>query len=171
MKSLKAFLIQQFGDRLISISEAVEGEKKYKDYLERSKFTTEKKNQLEMCKNYIRWFNRIMNKTGYENEKTKSFQTVLKKYIDAKKDGYNAEAIADALAAIRKDKFHNENNFCYVTPEYLLRPNIIEKYRSAYRSAPIANNVSNTTTNNEVHVTDSGLKYKILENGQKVAVK
>ena len=166
MKSLKEFLTQQFGDRLISISEAVDGEKKYRLYLERQEQSKSRAEYLKSFKNYIAWFNGIMGKTGYDNEKSEMKKKVLNKYVARRKEGIEYLEISNALGAIRRDKYHVENNFQYVTPEYLLRSEVLEKYKSMHVPKK-----ETDKPKGEILTTESGLKYRLDEKGNKIQVK
>lgn len=166
MKSLKEFLTQQFGDRLISISEAVDGEAKYRKYVANQEQAKLKAQYVESFKKFIEWFNITMGKTGYDNVKTKIFQEVLNMYIARRKEGIGYLDISNALGAIKRDTYHIENNFKYVTPEYLLRSKIFEKYKSM--------NLPKKETDKpkgDILTTESGLKYRLDEKGNKIQVK
>jgi hypothetical protein len=64
------------------------------------------------------------------------------KYADTKakrqfkavrKAGYTAEDDIKVFKSVKQDTFHEESDFKYVTPEYITRMNIYEKYRNLYR--------------------------------------
>ena len=82
-----------------------------KDKIEKNKY-----------KAFIVWFNDLMGKK-YKGDKTSEGQ------FNARiKEGYVFDNFKNSLLAIREDKFHKENNYKYITPEFLTRSAQLEKW-------------------------------------------
>lgn len=78
----------------------------------------------ERCNGFITKFNEL--------RKTK-FQVTdkVKKSLKARLVRYTPNQIIDALKTAQRDKHHIDNNFQYLTPEYILREEILERYLNA----------------------------------------
>jgi uncharacterized phage protein (TIGR02220 family) len=55
-------------------------------------------------------------------------KTVKAKFKARLKDGYSKEDISNTISNAVKDKFHIDNNFKYLTPEYFSRQTTIDKF-------------------------------------------
>ena len=55
-------------------------------------------------------------------------QDVQKKYKARLKDGYTSDHVRTAILNCKKQKFHQENNYQYCTPEYFSRSKTLETY-------------------------------------------
>lgn len=82
----------------------------------------EKEKDNDKYLKFIDWFNGVMGKK-YRGDKTSEGQ-----FNARLKDGYVFDNFKNALLAIKQDKFHIENNYKYLTPEFLTRPAQLEKW-------------------------------------------
>lgn len=73
------------------------------------------------CKGFIDQFNKLKNSKYQVTDKVRS-------KLRARLSNYTSKKIIEALTAALSDKFHIENNFNYITPEYILREDTLEKY-------------------------------------------
>lgn len=78
----------------------------------------------DKCKMFIEKFNEIKNS---KYQVTDIVRTKLK----ARLKNYKASDIIKVLRSAMKDKHHIENGFVYVTPEFVLRQVIVERYLNA----------------------------------------
>ena len=83
--------------------------------------TTPAKSFEERCRLFIEAFNSVK-KSKYQV--TEKVRTKLK----ARLANYNSKQIMTALKNAMVDPHHRENNFTFVTPEFILREDIIERY-------------------------------------------
>ncbi len=58
----------------------------------------------------------------------KPIGSVKKKYEARLKEGYTSKQLMMALLTAMKDDFHRENNFKYLTPEFICRSDKLERY-------------------------------------------
>jgi len=75
----------------------------------------------EKCSQFIKKFNEIR---GTKYQDTEKVKTKLK----ARLKKYTGSNIIAALKVAIKDQMHIEQNFVYLTPEYILREEILERY-------------------------------------------
>ncbi len=71
---------------------------------------------------FIEWFNGVMGKT-YRGDKNSEGQ-----FSARLKENYTSDNFKTALLAMREDSFHKENNYKYITPEFLTRQAQLEKW-------------------------------------------
>jgi dihydroneopterin aldolase len=77
----------------------------------------------------INWQKLIIQFNELYNKKTLSISEKVKSSFKARiKEGYTKENIVEVMDNIKKDTFHIENAFNYVTLEYISRPNTMDKY-------------------------------------------
>ena len=76
----------------------------------------------EKFNNFINWMNLEMKKNF------KFDKTAFGQFSARAKDGYNNEHYKKALSEIKKDKYHIDTNFKYITPEFLTRSAQLEKW-------------------------------------------
>lgn len=74
------------------------------------------------CDNFVKAFNSLANRDFRSTKKVKS------SYNARIKDKYTKEQIWLASKNAHKDKIHIENSFTHLTPEYILREDILNKY-------------------------------------------
>jgi uncharacterized phage protein (TIGR02220 family) len=79
-------------------------------------------NVNDKYKSFIVWFNGVMDKK-YKGDKLSQGQ-----FNARLKENYTSDNFKNALSAIRADKFHKENNYKYITPEFLTRSAQLEKW-------------------------------------------
>jgi uncharacterized phage protein (TIGR02220 family) len=72
---------------------------------------------------YIRKFNEIR-KTKY----TAKVEKTKKQFVARLKEGFTLENMLEALKNAMQDKFHIDNSFKFLTPEFFTRSDKIEKY-------------------------------------------
>jgi hypothetical protein len=81
----------------------------------------------ERSRLFVAEFNRIKKQVTGSEGKFQSTRSVLDKFkVRIKK--YTSKQIVHAINMAFKSKHHIENNFMYLTPEYILRENILERY-------------------------------------------
>lgn len=80
----------------------------------------------DKCGIFINLFNSIRT----NGDKPSAFQATakVKEKLKARLKTYSSAQIKTAIEFAVKDKFHIENNFKHVTPEYVLREETLEKY-------------------------------------------
>jgi hypothetical protein len=94
---------------------------------------------LERSKKFIEKFNTLRITKFRVTDK-------VKEKLNARLKNYDPGQIIEALKTAQKDKYHIENNFQYLTPEYILREDILERYLNA-------NPINNTKKTGNVHQT------------------
>lgn len=73
-------------------------------------------------------FNEKMNsKYRYADSKAKSKLNIIRK------EGFTIDDDNKVLKAIQEDNYHNETDFKFVTPEYVTRMHIYEKFLNSYK--------------------------------------
>lgn len=94
--------------------------------LEKPTTTNSDVSYSERCRKFIDLFN----STKIVNGRPSKYQTNngLCGSLKQRLKKYNPEQIIEVLKKSMKHKFHIDNNFVYVTPEYVLREKTIEKY-------------------------------------------
>ncbi|MEB0262879.1 hypothetical protein [Mucilaginibacter sp. 10I4] len=96
----------------------------------------------ERCKKFIEKFNELRGTKFQATAKVKGS-------LNARLKIYSSVQIIEALKRAQKDKYHIESNFQYLTPEYILRQDVLERFLNASVSSSISqqmiftNNVSN----------------------------
>lgn len=70
---------------------------------------------------FIEFFNRVCNRKFKLNDK-------LKKSLSARLKEYTIEQIYQAIKTAYQDKYHKETNYQYLTPEYILRVDKLERF-------------------------------------------
>lgn len=60
----------------------------------------------------------------------KPIDKVKKAYNARIKDGYTPQEMLDALENVKNDKYHIETKYKYVTPEFMTRPDKLEKFKN-----------------------------------------
>lgn len=70
---------------------------------------------------FIEMFNGFVGRKFKINDKIKSA-------LNARVKDYTPKEIKQAIETAHKDPFHVKTNFQYLTPDYILRPNILDKY-------------------------------------------
>lgn len=83
--------------------------------------TTAPKSFEERCRLFIEAFN-ATKKSKYQ------LTDKVRKKLKARLANYNSKQIMTALKNAMVDPHHRENNFTYVTPEFILREDILERY-------------------------------------------
>lgn len=78
----------------------------------------------DRCKRFIEKFNELRSTKFTVTDK-------VKKSLRSRLNKYSANQIIEALKTAQSDKHHIENNFRYLTPEYILREEILERYLNA----------------------------------------
>lgn len=80
----------------------------------------------DRCLLFLKKFNEIR----IVNDKPSKFRinTQLIGKLKQRLKNYSPEEILSALSAAMKDEYHIKTNFQYVTPEYILRPNILDRF-------------------------------------------
>lgn len=80
----------------------------------------------ERCTLFINKFNSIKVVNGKKSRYKES--TSLCSSLKSRLKKYDPQSILNALELVMKDDFHIKNNFKYVTPEYILRERVLERY-------------------------------------------
>lgn len=90
--------------------------------------TTKPKSSIEdRCLKFVTYFNKVKGSASGNKGKYSVTSNVLKLFkLRVKK--YSSEQIAKAVRNGFADRKHIEENFKYMTPEFILRENIIERY-------------------------------------------
>lgn len=70
------------------------------------------------------------------NKKSRVINDTVKKSFKARLKDYTRDDVIVIMNRIKDDKFHVENNFKYVTLEYIARPNTFDKYISMVDEKP-----------------------------------
>lgn len=88
--------------------------------------TTDTLNYTKRCEKFIKQFNliRILNSKPSEFRATKKVEASLK----ARLQKYQPDEIIAALKNAIKDPYHIESNLKYITPEFILREDKLERY-------------------------------------------
>lgn len=78
---------------------------------------------IERYEKFIDWFNdkRKSRFIGQDEKAQRQFMICIKK-------GYDFDVFEDALTAMIKDPYHIETNFTHITPEFITRPDKLEKF-------------------------------------------
>ena len=98
-----------------------------------SQSIAEKKREEEKRREqwFINWFNDSIKKPKGSKGKFK-LNDKIKKQLHARiKDGYTSEDFIQAFNAIVSDKYHNENEYKYLTPEFITRADKLEMWSNA----------------------------------------
>lgn len=85
--------------------------------------TADEINFLKRCQNFVEYFN------SQKNSKYQATEKVIKAYRRAIKK-YSKDDFVNVIAAALNDSHHRQSNFMYVTPEFVLREEIIERYKN-----------------------------------------
>lgn len=85
---------------------------------------------MKKCQMFIEQFNRV------RRTKFKSNGTVCGKLSARLKEGYTSRDIFLALKNAMADQYHQESNFKYLTPEFILRSDKLEKFLNATTDLP-----------------------------------
>lgn len=97
-----------------------------------------KLSDMDKCQLFIEKFNETK-VIGTKKSKYKASQQICGKLKQRLKD-YTGNQIIAALNLALKDEYHLKTNLKYVTPEYILRPNILDRF---------LNTIEGEETNNE----------------------
>lgn len=83
----------------------------------------------DKCLRFINMFNRLR----MIGDKPAKYQTTVKvkTALKARLKNYDGEKIKKAISTALLDPYHIESNFFYLTPEYILREEILERYLNA----------------------------------------
>jgi hypothetical protein len=79
--------------------------------------------EKDRCQKFIDYFNSVKNSKYQATDKVKkAFKLAIK--------NYTSEDLIKVLKNALADKYHIENGLIYITPEFILRPEIIERYKN-----------------------------------------
>ena len=82
-----------------------------------------KLNDVDRCKRFVEYFNSVKKSKYQPTEKVKKlFKIAIK--------NYSTDDLIKVITNALADKHHIENNHLYVTPEFVLRTDIIERYKN-----------------------------------------
>jgi hypothetical protein len=82
----------------------------------------------DKCENFVTYFNSVRSKATNKKSLYKAISSVKKLYNIRFKEGYTKEQFITAINNGFKDKNHIDNGFKYMTPEFILRDYILERY-------------------------------------------
>lgn len=85
-------------------------------------------NNINKAKAFIGWFNESMIPVTGKKGSYRLIKTVKESFNARLKDGYVFEDFKRAFNAIIKNEYHIEKQFQYLTPEFLCRPKMLEKW-------------------------------------------
>lgn len=74
-------------------------------------------------RNFIKFFNELTGKKFWDTN-----PELRRKYLARVREGYKREHFEKAIKAILEDKYHKEQNYKYLTPEFVLRSTKLELY-------------------------------------------
>lgn len=98
--------------------------------LKKEKKESVRKNEIDFTK-LLSYYNSVLNKS------CRVFPENVKKAFNLRvKEGYLKEDIQKVIDNASNDQLHKENNFKYVTLEFLSRPKIFERYASMEHKKP-----------------------------------
>lgn len=85
----------------------------------------------EKYMNFINWFNKGLIKLKGSEGRFKPLKSVRTAFIIRMKEGYVSTDYQNAINAISNDDYHRSTNFKYITPLFLTRQDILEKWSNA----------------------------------------
>ena len=87
--------------------------------------------------NFLKFFNEKMNRKFKGCDKSK------RQFAARVKQGYGAKDFVKAIEALKNDQYHIDTSFKHVTPEFITRPDKLEKFINQVNSNPSRYNVGN----------------------------
>lgn len=106
------------------------------------------KSDVGECDNFVKAFNSLAKRDFRCTKKVKA------SYNARLKDKYTKEQIWLASKNAHKDKFHIENLYTHLTPEYLLREDVLNKYINFKNGTPIQQAMTYTAASNKIDHSD-----------------
>ena len=117
----------------------------------------EEKEQITIVKkkdlfdSFIDWFNDKMFEVKGVKGRYKVLKTIQTKFEARVKEGYNSEDFKKAFDNIVSDQYHKDNEYKYLTPEFLTRSDKLEKYCNIDVITKTETNKKKSLTMEELH--------------------
>ena len=124
---------------------------------EEVKEEVEEKEQITIVKkkdlfdSFIDWFNDKMFEVKGVKGRYKVLKTIQTKFEARVKEGYNSEDFKKAFDNIVSDQYHKDNEYKYLTPEFLTRSDKLEKYCNIDVITKTETNKKKSLTMEELH--------------------
>lgn len=119
---------------------------------------------------FLNWFNTVMGGNGYQNKKSTIYQQNKNRFRARINEGYTAEDFKKALKNIRNDNYHKDTGYKFVTPEFLMRPNIMERFKNIEVVAVTEKPIYTDKEGRPVYQGPDGRKYVMGENNTKIII-
>ena len=110
-----------------------------------------KNNNKGLFDSFIDWFNDKMFEVKGVKGRYKVLKAIQTKFEARVKEGYNSEDFKKAFDNIVSDQYHKDNEYKYLTPEFLTRSDKLEKYCNIDVITKTETNKKKSLTMEELH--------------------